>query len=138
MAITQCTQPGTIALTYDDGPSEYTLALLDLLDANGAYATFFIVGNNRYEGEIDTNDQSVEAIRRMAVEGHQVGSHTWSHLNLDLLTSDERREEMYKNERALANIIGKYPTYMRPPYIACSQETGCLMDMTDLGYHVID
>ncbi len=136
--ITQCTQPGTIALTFDDGPSDNTPALLDLLAANNANATFFVVGNSKHKGEIDTTDKWVQAIRRMAVEGHQVGSHTWSHPHLDELTSGERKEEMYKNERALTNIIGKYPAYMRPPYVECSSASGCLRDMSDLGYHVID
>ena len=42
---------------------------------------------------------------------------------------------MVKNERAIANIIGKYPTYMRPPYSQCSYDSGCWADMQTLGYH---
>lgn len=40
--ILSCTQKGVIALTFDDGPAQYTEALLDLLDSYGAKATFFI------------------------------------------------------------------------------------------------
>jgi peptidoglycan/xylan/chitin deacetylase (PgdA/CDA1 family) len=73
----------------------------------------------------------------MVEDGHQVGSHGWSHANLGLLTREARREEMVKNERALANILGKYPTYMRPAYSNCTTDSGCLDDMASLGYHVI-
>lgn len=48
-----------------------------------------------------------------------------------------RKQQMAKNERAIANIIGKYPTYMRPPYSQCSPESGCQADMQSLGYHRI-
>ena len=42
---------------------------------------------------------------------------------------------MVKNERAIANVVGKYPTYMRPPFSQCSAESGCQSDMEALGYH---
>ena len=42
---------------------------------------------------------------------------------------------MFKNERTISNIIGKYPTYMRPPYSECNATSGCQDDMQRLGYH---
>lgn len=42
---------------------------------------------------------------------------------------------MYKNERAIANVIGKVPTFMRPPMLKCGKD--CEKDMKDLGYHVV-
>jgi peptidoglycan/xylan/chitin deacetylase (PgdA/CDA1 family) len=72
----------------------------------------------------------------MYADGHQVCSHTWSHANLDTLTSYERKNEMWKNEMALRNILGVIPTYMRPPYSACTASTGCEADMAALGYHI--
>ena len=47
-----CQNPGTIALTFDDGPSQYTPQLLDTLARYGAKATFFIVGSG-WRGNID-------------------------------------------------------------------------------------
>lgn len=44
---------------------------------------------------------------------------------------------MYKNEQAFANILGKFPTYMRPPYLAFNSNPGVGTDMANLGYHVI-
>jgi peptidoglycan/xylan/chitin deacetylase (PgdA/CDA1 family) len=73
----------------------------------------------------------------MIAEGHQVASHTWSHYNLSSLTSAQRLDQLTKNERAIANIIGKYPTYLRPPYSECSKASGCWADTLALGYHRI-
>lgn len=135
--ISNCKIPRVIALTYDDGPSENTEELLDVLKEAGAKATFFVSGNNNGKGEIDRTPRWTRAIKRMAEEGHQIASHTWSHADLDKMSSDLRKVELLKNERALANILNKYPTYMRPPYLRCKNETGCLGDMRALGYHVI-
>ncbi|KIW89695.1 uncharacterized protein Z519_09851 [Cladophialophora bantiana CBS 173.52] len=135
--ISNCYIPRTIALTYDDGPSENTEELLNILDEAGAKATFFIAGNSNGKGPIDTTSKWTDVIKRMVEDGHQVASHTWSHPDMDEMGSQDRRLDMAKNERALANILGKYPTYMRPPYLHCSNQSGCLSDMRDLGYHVI-
>jgi peptidoglycan/xylan/chitin deacetylase (PgdA/CDA1 family) len=63
--IDHCTTPGTIALTFDDGPYNYT--------SHGAKATFFITGNNLGKGQIDVEENGWPAvIRRMHAEGHQV------------------------------------------------------------------
>lgn len=125
-------------MTFDDGPSDNTQELLKLLAAAKAKATFFIGANNNHKGEIDKVDKWVSVIKRMDFDGHQVASHTWSHPHMDVIPSHERKEEMYKTERALANIIGKYPSYMRSPYIQCSTRTGCMKDMSTLGYHVVN
>ncbi|KAL8656530.1 MAG: hypothetical protein Q9210_000167 [Variospora velana] len=130
-----CTKEKVVALTYDDGPYLYTNQLLDVLKDYGFTATFFITGNNLHKGPIDETEPYPTIIRRMVDEGHQIASHTWSHYSLSNIPSDMRKQQMVKNERAIANIIGKYPTYMRPPYSQCSQGSGCWADMKALGYH---
>ncbi|RDW88837.1 carbohydrate esterase family 4 protein [Coleophoma cylindrospora] len=135
--IYDCVQPGTMALTFDDGPFIYTSHILDLLKQYNASATFFITGNNNGKGEIDNSSLPWPAlIKRMYAEGHQVASHTWSHPDLCNITSEQRKNEMYKNEMALRNILGVIPTYMRPPYSSCTAQCGCDADLADLGYHV--
>lgn len=133
--ITSCNVPSTIALVFNDGPSENSEELLSILQQANATATFFVAGNTGGRGSIDGTEERTDLIRRMVEEGHQVGSHTWSHPDLDEMDSDARKQDMLKNERALANVLGKYPTYMRPPYMNCTG--GCLDDMKILGYHVI-
>ncbi|EKJ73640.1 hypothetical protein FPSE_06258 [Fusarium pseudograminearum CS3096] len=128
--ITSCTVDKNIALTFDDGPFEYTTELLDQLKKYGYKATFFLNGNNW--GNIN-NYKSV--VQRMIKEGHQVGSHTYSHPDLATISSAEIRTQMTRLEADFLNIIGKYPTYMRAPYF--SYGSNALPVMKTLGYHVI-
>lgn len=131
-----CVQPGTVALTYDDGPAKtLTSHVLDLMKQYNAKATFFITGNNINKGQIDITPEFVDILKRMDSEGHQLASHTWTHLDLSAISQEDRKAQMIKNEMALRNIVGKIPTYMRPPYSSCTGQ--CETDMADLGYHVI-
>ena len=136
--IYHCKQPGTFALTYDDGPGEYTSDLLDSLSRAGAKATFFVTGNSNGKGAIDTTVPWASLLRRMIDDGHQVASHSWSHANLAGLTTSERIDEMTRNERAIANVLGFFPTYMRPPYSSCTASSGCPKDLKALGYHRVE
>lgn len=75
--ITSCTVPGTVALTFDDGPYIYTNQVLDLLRNNNIHATFFLNGNN---WQSILTDDSKALVQRMVAEGHQIGSHTYGPL----------------------------------------------------------
>ncbi|KFY62414.1 hypothetical protein V496_04611 [Pseudogymnoascus sp. VKM F-4515 (FW-2607)] len=134
--IRHCTEMGTVALTFDDGPSAYTDDLLDLLDEYGAKATFFITGNNNGVHEIDDCSTGYPAIiKRMYDSGHQIASHTWGHPDLSGVDEEEFDRQMYRNEMAIRNILGVIPTYMRPPYISCDYT--CAQKLDDMGYHNI-
>lgn len=130
--IYNCLKPGTVAITYDDGPYIYTDRVLDQFKAAGFQATFFVTGINIGKGAIDEKWSAV--IKRMYDEGHQVASHTWSHQDLSAITETQVYDQMVKNEMAIRNIIGKYPTYMRPPYSSCTGT--CQNVMQKLGYVV--
>ncbi|KAI5814797.1 hypothetical protein BZA77DRAFT_338935 [Pyronema omphalodes] len=130
-----CSKPGAVALTYDDGPWEYTSALLDILKNNNVRATFFVNGDN-FGSPADVDSTKTLLIERMVNEGHQVASHTWNHANLANLNSAEITNQMSRMEQYLINTIGKYPTYMRPPYYDCDDT--CMQTMSNLGYHVIN
>ncbi|KAH8696341.1 putative chitin deacetylase [Talaromyces proteolyticus] len=131
-----CQAPYTFAMTFDDGPNQYTSDLLDILEAFNAKATFFITGVNSGKGQIDDFGRPWgKLIQRMHHGGHQIASHTWSHQDLNTITPSQRRDQLVKNEAALRNILGGFPTYMRPPYSNCDDD--CLDDLAELGYHVI-
>ncbi|KZM27787.1 chitin binding [Ascochyta rabiei] len=130
--IYNCLKPGTVAITYDDGPYIYTDQVLDQFNAAGFKATFFVTGINIGKGAIDEKWSAV--IKRMYAEGHQVASHTWSHQDLSAITEAQVYDQMVKNEMAIRNIIGKYPTYMRPPYSSCTGT--CQNVLKNLGYVV--
>ncbi|KAF6821018.1 Chitin deacetylase-like protein 9 [Colletotrichum sojae] len=132
LGIYACNNDGDVAVTYDDGPYIYTNAMLDAFKAHGAVATWYITGNNIGKGQINVAYRDV--IQRMVAEGHQIASHTWSHENLDQMTLSQRKNQMVYNEIAFTDILGFYPTYMRPPFSICGAE--CQGQMADLGYHI--
>ncbi|KAF4988717.1 hypothetical protein FDECE_14952 [Fusarium decemcellulare] len=130
-----CNQDGNVALTYDDGPYTYTEDLLGLLGQYNAKATFYITGRNLGKGAInDPTTPWPALIRRMINDGHQVASHTWSHQRLSTLSKSKFWNQMIYNEIAFADILGYFPTYMRPPYSASSEKTNAWLD--ELGYHI--
>lgn len=98
-----------IAITFDDGPRrETTERLLDGLEERDARATFFLIGR-----QIEGNEDLVE---RMQAEGHQVGSHTWSHTRLTGVSADTLRQEVGRTEEALVDLLGPGSYWLRPPY----------------------
>lgn len=132
-----CETPGTVAITYDDGPYTFTTNVLNLFKSYNFQATFFVTGINIGKGSIDDESKLWPGmLRKMITDKHQIASHTWSHQDLSTLTKEGRYEQMIRLEMALYNVIGKFPAYMRPPYSSCTPGSGCEQDMADLGYVV--
>jgi peptidoglycan/xylan/chitin deacetylase (PgdA/CDA1 family) len=128
-----------MALTFDDGPYLYTSQILDLLDKLKVKATFFVAGNNRGKGHIDDPATGwTPILERMHAAGHHIGSHTWTHRDLNEVNATIRRSEMIYNEMAFRNIFGWFPAYMRAPYLNCEEGTGCIPLIDELGYHNVD
>jgi len=118
--ITRCTVPNTAALTFDDGPYVYIYDISKTLIAAGAKGTFFFNGNNY--GCI-YSAANVARVKYVYGKGHQVASHTWSHLNLATLSFDKTHDEFWRVEQALMRIVGVKPAFMRPPYGAYNDQT---------------
>ena len=98
-----------IAFTFDDGPSETnTNYLLDNLDKYDAKVTFFVLGSR-----VNSNK---ETIKRAYLEGNAIGSHTYNHQNLNLLSDFALIDEVKKTNEAIKEVIGTSPTLLRPPY----------------------
>ena len=97
-----------IALTFDDGPAEWTEPILDLLSQHSAQATFFVIGSAAAERE--------DVVRRIHAAGHEIGNHTWSHPRLARDCTDERvRDELERTSTVLAEITGRTPRHFRAP-----------------------
>jgi peptidoglycan/xylan/chitin deacetylase (PgdA/CDA1 family) len=75
----QCTVARVFALTFDDGPGPSTAALLDVLQAHGVRATFFLLGRNVVEAPWGDPAAARAVAVRAAREGHVLGNHTYSH-----------------------------------------------------------
>ena len=120
----------TIALTFDDGPrAETTEALLEGLAARDAKATFFVVGE-----QIAGNEA---LIARMAEDGHQIGSHTYSHIAIEGTSDETVLQEISKNEVLLEHIVGAREFWLRPPYGLIEKEQQALVE-TPMVYWSID
>lgn len=98
-----------IALTFDDGPHPYyTEQLLDGLKERGVKATFFVTGEHA--------ELHPEIIKRMNEEGHLIGNHTYSHIQLQKNNREEFKAQLLKTNEVISNITGKEVLYVRPPY----------------------
>ncbi|KAG0290112.1 chitin deacetylase [Linnemannia gamsii] len=127
-----CTVPNSFAVTFDDGPGTYTNELLDYLARRQVKVTFFVNGLNY--NNIEDPDISA-TVQRAYREGHQIASHTWSHADISL-PSTNLRDEMGKLDVVLKNLTGKRPVYMRPPYGNTSPEA--VAWLTSEGYKIIN
>lgn len=104
-----------IALTFDDGPDEvFTPQILDILKKYNVKATFFIIGEKVANHE--------DIIKRQIAEGHEIGNHTFTHINAVKKNYSEIQQEVTKTQEAIKSVTGKYPTLFRPPYRALNKE----------------
>lgn len=117
-----------VALTFDDGPSEYTVELSRGLKERGVQATFFLLGENM-EGRR-------EMIEELVNDGHLIGNHSYHHVQLNKLSMEEAMEEIEKTNRLIREWTGEEPVYIRPPYGAWSQELEKVVDMIPVFWNV--
>ena len=100
-----------IALTFDDGPNtKYTPVLLEGLKERNVKATFFLIGENAEKPE------NREIIERMYQEGHLIGNHTYSHVEIAKVDNDTAIEELKKTNQIIREITGEEVLFMRPPF----------------------
>jgi len=124
--IDTCIKPGTIALTFDDGPGIYNAQLLAILAKKNVKATFFLIGEN-----IVQTPALSATLKNILAGGHQLASHTYTHSNLDLMTEDQMKKEMQQTSDAMFTHSGVRPAYMRAPEGRCAEL--CTKVMTELG-----
>ena len=111
-----------IAFTFDDGPStSNTNYLLDNLDKYNARVTFFVLGSR-----VKNNK---EVLKRAYLQGNDIGSHTYNHRNLNLLSDEAVIDEIKRTNDEIKNIIGISPTLLRPPYGNLTNRVKDLADM---------
>jgi len=105
-----------VALTYDDGPSEWTVPILEHFAEHHGRATFFVLGN-----AIDGEERRA-TLRRTVAEGHEIGNHTFTHPG-DLATLDEAviREEIGRAQSSIREVAGVEPVYWRTPFLRTSE-----------------
>lgn len=99
---------GTVYLTFDDGPSDRTDEILDILAQKNVKATFFVVGCS--------GDVNEERMRRIVSEGHTLGMHSYSHNYNKIYGSVEAYlDDMYEVFSQIRDVTGEVPTAFRFP-----------------------
>ncbi|KAI8884133.1 carbohydrate esterase family 4 protein, partial [Backusella circina FSU 941] len=122
-----CTVKNSWALTFDDGPSNSTLELLDHLKNINVKATFCVIGSYV--------KQYPQVLKRIYDEGHQIASHTYSHAHLMSLTNEEIIYELKATEEAVREITGVVPKYLRPPFGEADARVKALLK--EMGYKLL-
>ncbi len=98
-----------VALTFDDGPHPYyTEQLLNGLKERGVVVTFFVTGEHAM--------LHPDVIRRMQEEGHLIGNHTYTHMQLRSDNRDKFKEELRLTNQVIKETTGEDTIYVRPPY----------------------
>jgi peptidoglycan/xylan/chitin deacetylase (PgdA/CDA1 family) len=122
-----CTLTACASLTFDDGPSSLTPALLDVLDGERAGATFYVQGSSVA--------RNPDPVVRAAASGHEIAYHTWAHPNLTKLKDEEVQDEVRRTQAAITDATGIRATSLRPPYGASDRR---VRDLVALPFVVWD
>lgn len=117
-----------IALTFDDGPvAGWTEKYLEVLQEKGVLATFFFVGRSAAkEGRL---------VKEVAAAGHEIGTHSYSHRRLTLLTKSQLEEDFWAAGTVLYQLTQRPIAYFRPPYGATN--AAVLKAAKELGQTVV-
>jgi peptidoglycan/xylan/chitin deacetylase (PgdA/CDA1 family) len=97
-----------IALTFDDGPSEWTMAVLEVLERHRVPATFFFCGSNI--------ERHLDLTRFVHSRGYEIGNHTYSHPWLLPLPQGRIRDELQWTQQVIEQTTGAAARLFRPPY----------------------
>ena len=117
-----------VALTFDDGPSQFTDPILDLLYEHGGRATFFVLGYRI--------GSRPETIIRMNNLGNEVANHSWGHAHLVRLDANGILWELNSAREAIEAVIGQSAPLLRPPF--GSTNATVRQVAADLGYPIIN
>ncbi|MGL6125938.1 polysaccharide deacetylase family protein [Chryseobacterium artocarpi] len=103
------TKTKEVALTFDDGPTEFTPQFLDLLQKHQVKATFFCIGKQI--------EKYPETFQRIIAEGHTIGNHTFSHSNATgFLSASKMVKEIESCDEVMKQIGNIKTDLYRPPF----------------------
>lgn len=104
-----------VALTFDDGPTNLSSKILDVLNKNGAKATFFWLGKNLAD--------KTDIIEKAKKNGHQIANHSWDHTNgYDLDENLIWEQQVLRTIKELKTVAGVHSNYYRPPFGGITQK----------------
>lgn len=113
------------ALTFDDGPSDTTKFILELLKYYDASASFFVIGDR-----IKTEEQK-ETMRKAVEQGCTIENHSYTHGRLIEMNDEQLLEEFNKTQEIIYDVVGEYPQFFRAPGL---NDKGRLYDVIPLPF----
>lgn len=123
-----CALVPCVALTYDDGPTPYSPTLLETLRAQRASATFFHIGLQV--------TRFPDLVKKVAADGHEIGSHTYHHKELTKLPLAEAKFEVTSVAETITKLTGKPVTLYRAPYGSVNPAIVAAIGMPALNWNV--
>lgn len=102
-----------VALTFDDGPSNVTEKVLDILEENKIVGTFFLIG------ELVTPDKKATLERQVAL-GCEIANHSFTHQDMSKMSAEVIREEIDKTSQVIREMVNVETKFFRPPFILMS------------------
>ena len=118
-----------VALTFDDGPSpECTKDLLEGLKERNVKATFFVIGEKA--------EAYPDLIKKIQDDGHIIGNHSYTHVNLGILSKKDACEQIRKTNDVIYQITGEYPQFLRSPFGSTQKNLDCQMNMIEVLWDV--
>lgn len=102
-----------VALTFDDGPSNITEKVLDILEQNGIVGTFFLIG------ELVTPEKKPILERQLAM-GCEIANHSFTHSDMSKMSAETIKEEIDKTSAVIRDLVNVETKFFRPPYILLS------------------
>ncbi|MBR3929515.1 MAG: Ig-like domain-containing protein [Clostridia bacterium] len=100
-------QTKTVALTFDNGPDQYTQEILDALDAFGVKATFFLLGKN-----VQANPKLAALFKNT---DHEIGNHTYANDSLNTSSVADISKSLARTDAAIMKAVGREATVLRAP-----------------------
>jgi len=113
-----------VALTFDDGPGDYTGQVLDILEQYNVVATFYVIGKQV--------ERHSETVLRAFDMGCEIANHTWSHWSLDNVSGESIRKQLGDTNAVIESVTGVIPSSMRPPFGNSSSNVRAISGELDL------
>ena len=111
-----------IALTFDDGPNEHMDTIVNVFAEYGGKATFYVIGNK-------VSGKGAEYVQRAYESGHEIGNHSYNHVDITQLSEAEVLSEISLTPAAVKEAIGVEPVWYRPPFGKANDQTFALIPM---------
>lgn len=125
-----CINNKHISLTFDDGPHENTINIVNILDSYNIKGTFFVNMIHVIRNEVNKN-----LLKYMYNHGHIIGSHGFSHGAMERLNEFNQRRELSDNELIFRSELNIRPMYYRPPYFSYNNEI--INIINNYGYNIV-